>query len=168
MNTRTLLATCAALTACIAAAPGARAAAVITGNATFNITTNDYTYIYSVMNTGTVEDLALVTIPVMSTLGISSVFAPTGFTLAYDPSQGWVNFIEDGSIITPETFAPGSTVGEFRFNSASMPGMVQYSAFDAAGTEFNGSVVAPVPEPSGALLTLLAGSTVLLRRRRQS
>lgn len=145
---------------------GAHAAAVVTGSAMFNTTTNDYTYSYSVMNSGPMDDLVLVSIPAFSPLGVSSIFAPSGFSLTYDMSQNWVNLIEDGSILTSETFAPGSTVSGFSFNSATAPGFVNFLAYDASGTEFTGSVVAPVPEPSGALLAVLAGAGATLRRRR--
>jgi len=143
------------------------AAVTITGNSTFNVSTNDYTYSYSVMNTGTTEDLALVTIPAFSPLGVTNVLAPTGFSLTFDPSQWVVNFIEDGSILTPQTFAPGSTVGLFSFRSAMLPGSVPFVAYDAAGTQFSGTTVSPIPEPSAALTAGLAATGLLLRRRRK-
>lgn len=151
---------------CLAAVPDkARAAAVLTGTATFNISTNDYTYSYSVTNTGT-EALVIVTIPAFPILGVSAAVSPTGFWQTYDPSQKVVNLMEDFDIITPQTFAPLSTVGFFSFNSATAPGLVTFSAFDATGNESNGLVVSPVPEPAGALLGGLAAAGMLLRRRR--
>lgn len=142
------------------------AAAVISGNTVFNTATSDYTYSYSVMNSGLSEDLVIVSIPAFSPLGVTNINAPSGFSLTFDMIGGWVNLIEDGSILTPETFAPGSTVGLFSFNSAAAPGMVNFSAFDAGGMEFMGSTISPVPEASAALFTLLAGIAAGLRRRR--
>ncbi len=148
----------------------AKAAAILTGSATFNTASNDYTYSYSVMNSGTLDDLVLISIPAFSPLGVTGMFAPSGFSLTYDMSQNWVNLMEDGSILTLETFAPGSTVGGFSFNSRTAPGLVDFLAYDASGTEFTGSVTAPVPaqvpEPAGALLAALAATGAALRRRR--
>ena len=145
-----------------------RAAAVVTGNSTFNVPTNTYTYTYSVMNTGLTEDLAIVSVRAFSPLGVTNTSAPNGFSLAFDPSQGWANFIEDGSILTPETFAPRSTVETFSFDSTYGPGPASFLAYDAAGNEFTGQTVAPVPEPSGALLAGLAAAGTLIRRRRST
>ena len=39
-------------------------------------------------------------------------------------------------------------------------------AYDAAGAESMGTVVAPVPEAASSALTLLAGAALTLRRRR--
>ena len=145
----------------------AGAAVTITGSAVFNSAAGNYTYSYSVVNTGT-EDLAIVTIPVFSPLGVGNTISPAGFLLTFDPSQRVVNFIEDGSILTPQTFGPGSTTGTFSFTSASAPGNVDFLAFDATGTQFSGSVVSAVPESSSAALTGIAAAALLNRRRRQS
>jgi hypothetical protein len=142
------------------------AAVTITGNSTFNVPTNDYTYTYSVTNTGLTDDLVIVTLPVFSPLGVGSVMAPTGFLLTFDPSQRVVNFIEDGNIVTPQTFAPGSTVGTFSFTSVMAPGTANFLAYDATGTEFTGTAVAPIPEPAAALTGLFAAGALLARRRR--
>jgi hypothetical protein len=154
--------------AALALAGSAPAAAVLTGSASFNISTNDYTYSYSVLNTGLTDELVLVSIPVFSPLGVTDRFAAPGFSLLYDSFQGWVNLIEDGNVVTPQSFAPGSTVGPFSFNSATAPGSVTFLAYDASGMEFTGSVAAPVPEATTALLTVLAGAGLTLRRRRHS
>jgi len=147
-------------------AGSAPAAVVLNGSAVFNTATNDYTYTYSVMNTGLTDELVLVSVPVFSPLGVGNRFAAPGFSLQYDSFQGWVNFIEDGSVITPQAFAPGSTVEPFRFNSATAPGPVMFVAYDASGAEFTGSVIAPVPEASSTLLALAAAAGLTLRRRR--
>lgn len=149
----------------------AGAAVTITESVTFNPGTNLFLYSYSVMNTGTGEDIALVTIPVDPASNIMGISAPGGFELTFDPSQGWVNFNEDSSIITEQTFAAGSTVTPFEFNSTFGPVTVTYSAFDAAGTEFTGTTRTPssVPEPSAALLCgLVVGMPVLFSRRRRT
>ncbi len=153
---------------CISCSGEARAAATITGNSTFNVPTNNYTYTYSVMNTGLTEDLVIVSLRAFSPLGVSGISAPSGFSLTFDASQGWANFIEDGSILTPQTFAPGSTVGTFSFTSTYGPGPVEFLAYDAGGNEFTGQTVAPVPEPTGALLTGMAAAGALIRRRRSA
>ena len=145
-----------------------RAAAVVTGGSSFNVSTGFHTYTYSVMNSGIAEDLAIISIPVFSPLGVSNVFAPTGFSLTFDPSQARVNLIEDGSILTPQTFSAGSTVGTISFDSRTGPGPATFLAYDAAGAEFTGQTVAPVPEPAGALLTSLTAAGLLLRRRRSA
>ena len=147
---------------------GARAAAVLTGNATVNVGPNNYTYTYSVMNSGTLDDLAIVSVPAFSPLGVTNSFAPTGFSLAYDAFGGWANLIEDGSITTPQTFAPGATVGPFSFTSTYGPGPVTFVAYDAAGTEYTGQTVAPIPEPATALLGGLAAAAALVRRQRRT
>jgi len=145
-----------------------RAAAIVTGNFTFNLPANTYTYNYSVMNTGLTEDLAIVSVQAFSPFGVSNASAPPGFSLTYDPSQGWANFTEDDLIFTPQTFAPGSTVGTFSFTTTYGPGPANFLAYDAAGNEFTGQTVAPVPEPSGALLTGFAVAGALIRRRRST
>ena len=151
---------------CLSGRCEVHAAAIVTGNAAFNVSTSDYTYSYSIMNTGLSDDLAIVTLPVFSPLGVSSLFAPSGFSLTFDPSQHVVNFIEDGSILTSQTFSPGSTVGTFSFNSVMGPGSAAFVAYDASGTEFTGTTIAPVPEPAGSLLAAFTAAGLLLRRRR--
>jgi hypothetical protein len=157
---------CTIIAAGLALTSHSQAAAVVAGNAVFNSATSDYTYSYSVMNSGLMDDLVIVSVPAFSPLGVTNINAPSGFSLTFDLIGGWVNLIEDGSILTPETFAPGSTVGLFSFNSVTAPGLVNFVAFDASGMEFTGSTMAPVPEASTPLLTLLAGLAASLRRRR--
>lgn len=158
-----LLVLCAAL---LTHNGASQAAVVLNGNAVFNVSTSNYTYTYSVTNTGATDELVIVSVPTFSVLGITNIFAPAGFSLTYDQVGGWVNFIEDGSIVTPQTFAPGSTVGNFSYNSSTAPGFVNFVAYDAIGTEFTGRTVSAVPEPAGALLCGLAAATTLTRRRR--
>ena len=141
---------------------------MLTGNATFNVGPNTYTYTYSVMNSGALDDLAIVSVPAFSPLGVTNSMAPAGFSLSYDAFGGWANFIEDGSVVTPQTFAPGSTVGPFSFTTTYRPGTVNFVAYDAAGTEYTGQTVAPIPEPATALLGGLTAAATLLRRQRRT
>lgn len=143
-----------------------QAAITLTTNVTFNAGNSLYTYTYSVTNTGTVEDGVLVSIPVIGSAELLGLGAPNGFNIFFDSSQGWVNLIEDDSVVTPQSFAPGSTVGPFDFDSTTGPGSVTFLAYDAAGTEFSGPTRAPIPEPAGTLLCALAAAVPLLSRRR--
>jgi hypothetical protein len=145
----------------------AQASVSITSSAIFNTATTDYTYSYSVQNLGALDDLVLVTFKAMfSPIGISEISSPIGFSLTADPSQMQINLIEDGSILTPDTFAAMTTVGPFSFRSPIAPGITPYSAFDANGDEFTGTLTAPVPEPSAMfLLGVVAVAGTHLRRR---
>jgi hypothetical protein len=130
--------------------------------------TSLYHYSYSVQNSGT-DDLVLVSIPVNSASAIVGISTPIGFDLTFDPVGGWINLNEDSSILTSQTFNAGSTIAPFEFNSPLAPGNVIFSAFDAVGTEFNGTIAAPVPEPTASLLGgLVAVGAMLKRRRRQA
>ncbi len=150
----------------VSSVPISRAAVVITSEVTFNAGPQNYTYSYSVTNTiGSVEDLILVTIPADKMSNITGSAAPQGFEIAFDPGQGWVNLLEDSSIVTPQTFAPGTTIAPFTYTSFYPPQAVTYSAFDAAGNEFTGVTQSPIPEPSGVLLAGVALLHVLSRRR---
>jgi MYXO-CTERM domain-containing protein len=142
------------------------ASVVVTGGATFDAMTTLYTYSYSVQNLG-MEDIVLLTIPVDRGAAITNIMNPLGFELTFDPSQGSVNLTEDNNILTVESFAPNTTVGTFRFTSPLAPLMVSFSAFDATGTEFLGTVAAPVPEAGAASLGALGLAAAGLRRRRR-
>ncbi|MGL4401768.1 MAG: PEP-CTERM sorting domain-containing protein [Luteolibacter sp.] len=141
--------------------------AAVTINSTFNLDsgTNLYTYSYSVENTGP-SDLALISIPTSPAANISGASAPTGFSVIFDSFQGFLSFVEDSDLFTDQTFAVGSIISPFQVTSALAPGTVTFTAFDIEGSEFTGSVVAPVPEPSSLLLVGLALLPVSARRRR--
>ncbi len=144
------------------------AAAVITANVSFNAGTSKYLYSYSITNTGLMEDLALITVAGDPLGALMDTMAPSGFSLTFDSSQGSINFTEDTSIITPQTFGPGTTVTGFSYTSIFSPTSTAYSAFDSAGTEFTGFTSAPIPEPTGLTLLTLACTATALRRRRSS
>jgi hypothetical protein len=141
--------------------------AAVTINSSFNLDsgTNLYTYSYSVSNTGS-TDLALISIPSDATANIAGASTPTGFSLTFDVFQGFISLVEDSDLFTDQTFAVGSTVSPFQFTSALAPGTVTFTAFDSEGTEFTGSTIAPIPEPSSLLLVGLALLPVSARRRR--
>lgn len=130
-----------------------------------NIATNLYEYSYSIQNTGQF-DLILVSVPAATSANLIGISAPAGFALTFDPSQGWLNFNEDNDIFTDQTFASGSTVSPFKFSSALAPGNASFTAYDVAGTEFTGTTLSPVPEPSVSLLSGLAFASTVARRRR--
>lgn len=131
----------------------------------FNAATNLYEYSYSIQNTGLL-DLILISIQAAPSANVMGISAPAGFALTFDPSQGWLNFNEDNDIFTDQTFASGTTVSPFTFSSALAPGSADFSAFDVGGTEFTGTTLSPIPEPSVNLLAGLAVATCLAKRRR--
>ena len=131
----------------------------------FNSGTALYEYSYSIQNTGSF-DLALVSVPAGNAANVIGITAPTGFALTFDPSQGWINFNEDNDIFTEQTFAAGTTVSAFTFRSALAPGSVTFTAYDVSGTEFTGTTLSPVPEPSVSLLGGIAITAGLAKRRR--
>jgi hypothetical protein len=152
--------------AAIAGLSSAQAAVSISSNVTFNSMSGLYHYTYGVTNSGAL-DIVLVSVPASSAASVAGIFAPIGYSLTYDPSQGWINLTEDNDIFTDNTFAPSSTVTPFEFTSPLQPVVVTFSAFDAGGNEFSGAVQSPIPEPSAALLAGLAALGCITRRRRQ-
>jgi hypothetical protein len=141
------------------------AAVTINQSANFDLLTSLYTYSYSFQNTGT-QDLILITIPASQFAGVSSITIPEGFAFTYDPIAQVNSFFEDNSIFTDQTFAAGSTTGPFTFTSPIAPASVPFTAFDVAGTEFTGTTISPVPEPSALMLGGLAVFGIGCRRRR--
>lgn len=141
--------------------------AAVTINSSFNLDsgTNLYTYTYSIENSGP-QVLALISIPGNATANIAGVLTPTGFSLNFDAFQGFISFTEDNDVTTDQSFAVGLTISPFQFTSPLAPGTVTFTAFDIEGTEFTGSTIAPIPEPSSMLLVSLALFQVTTRRRR--
>ena len=148
----------------LAIAGSASAAVTVTGTSTFNVGTSRFTYNYSVMNSGTTEEIIQVTFPVSSSAALMGIVAPTGFKLTYDTIGARVNFVMDDSDFTTQTFAPNSTVSGFNFTSTVGPAPVQFIASDV-NMDFTGVTTAPIPEPSIMVLGL-AAVPMLLRRRR--
>lgn len=161
--------------AAAAALPGiARAQVLVNGNAVFNGTQFDYSY--SVVN-NTALQLAIVSINVFALPdAVLNPAAPEGFLISFDPGVGLVSFLEDNEASTPQTFAPGSTVGFFTFQSAFAPNPSSFEALDIEGNSFTGQTIAPAPAvaaPEPATLALLgmvsgAQATALFVRRRRS
>jgi hypothetical protein len=136
-----------------------------------------YTYSYSVTNSASMFDLAIVNVPVGLGSNLQSLSAPLGFGIAFDPGVGIVSFFDDVDPATLPTFSPETTQGLFSFTSAFAPKGVMFDALDVAGTTFTGPTQAPgtspaVPEAGETLpllLFALAGMTLFSgwsRRRR--
>lgn len=148
----------------LAAAAPSQAAVTLLGTFNFDPGTLLYTYNYSVTNVASAEEIIQVTFPVSPAAALMGITAPTGFRLTYDTVGARVNFIWDEDDFTTQTFAPDSTVSGFAFSSAVGPGPTEFVASDI-NEDFTGTTIAPVPEPSAALLGL-AALPVFLRRRR--
>ena len=142
----------------------ASAAVMVTGTTMFDAGTSRFTYSYSVMNSGTTENIIQVTFPVSATAALMGITAPTGFKLTYDTVGARVNFIEDDSDFTMQTFAADSTVSGFSFTSMVGPGPSEFIASDV-NQDFTGFTTAPIPEPSSLMLGLLAVPALWRRRR---
>lgn len=151
----------------IASVIPSQAAVTISSSFILDSGTNLYTYSYSVENTGPM-DLALVSIPASASANVFGISPPPGFSLTFDPIQGFISLFEDSDILTEQTFAAGSINSPFQFTSALAPGSVTYTAFDVGGDEFTGSVIAPIPEPSALILAGITFLAVSARRRRYS
>lgn len=142
----------------------AQAAVVITGTATLNA--GVYTYSYSVTNGGSTE-LTIIDIPIGESVLVSNETAPTGFTTISDgPPVNLVSFFPDSGF-SSGTFAPGSTVAFFTYQSTSAPTLVTFSAQDVNGDMFTGQTISAVPEPSGLMLLAASAVPLLASRRRR-
>ena len=126
-----------------------------------------YDYSFSVMNNGSMFDLAIVNIPVGAGANPFGFLAPTGFGISFDPGPSIVSFFEDADLLTPQTFAPGSTVGMFSFSSSVAPAAVTFEALDAVGNSFTGTTQSPVPEPAAFTFLGVAVLGLLTRRNRR-
>ncbi len=143
----------------------AQAAISISANVGFSPGTAIYTYSYSITSTGTVDTI-LVTVPLSPAANVLSISAPAGFALTFDPVAAVLSFIEDNDLFTEQTFGNTPNVTPFTFTSPLAPMSVTFTAFDVSGTEFNGTTLAPVPEPTTTLLCTSALGLAVLRRRR--
>jgi hypothetical protein len=136
-----------------------------------------YHYDYSVANL-TAFDLAVVSIAVASQPdAVMNPTPPPGFLISFDAGVGLVSFLEDADPATTETFAAGTAVSGFRFDSVFPALPTTFEALDLAGNTFSGSTLGPVgpggvvPEPgANALLAAftLSGALWLRRPRRQT
>ena len=131
-----------------------------------------YTYSYSVVN-GSAQDLAIANLNFVGMpVNLTNLVAPTGFGISYDPGVNIVSFFEDSDPNTTPTFAAGSTVSGFSFQSVFPSTTIGFDGFDVAGNTFAGNTQGPVavPEASTLVMTLsltTGMSTLLLRRRRR-
>ena len=140
-----------------------------------NVQTTDgtlFNYSYSVTNASLTQDFYAINIAAPSLAGgLTSLSAPTGFKIAFDPGVpggGLVTFLEDS-----QTFS--STPAVFSFSSAFGPTVTQFGAvgIDGSGNSLtaSGTVIAPQPVPEASTLVSLGAGVLLLtfsvvRRRR--
>ena len=141
----------------------AQAQVDLNANIDFDTGTGINTYSYSVLNKGTTFDLAIINLNVAPTSDLMNLAAPTGFDILFDPGVGLVSFLEDANGATPQTFAPGSTVGLFTFTSALVPVPVAFDALDANGSTFTGNTLAPggVALKDAVITGILSGNFAL-------
>lgn len=142
----------------------------VTPTITFSMTTGLFTYSYSVTN-GSTNTLAIISFGAQptGTITVQNLSAPTGFLATYDSGNGFISFLEDNNPGTPQTFAPGSTIAPFVFNSPFAPGNTTFQALDVNGNTFTGITQAPIPEPGTlALCALALPFGFYLHRRRKS
>jgi len=131
-------------------------------------------YDYAVTNL-TASDLAVVTLSVAPVpQAVQNLTAPLGFIASFDSGVGLLSFLEDADPATLQTFAPGTTVSGFRFDSALAPVPTTFEALDLAGGVFTGPTLGPadpggvIPEPGTLGLLGTAALPVLLGRRRNA
>ncbi len=143
----------------------AQAQVDLNANIDFNTGTGINTYSYSVLNKGTTFDLAIVNLNVATTSNLMNLAAPTGFEILFDPGVGIVSFFEDANGATPQTFAPGSTVGLFTFTSTLPPVPVAFDALDTNASTFTGNTLAPggVALKDAVITGILSGNFALTK-----
>lgn len=157
-----LLALAGALCVLVLSGATARAQVSLTPIVAFDGTL--YNYNYSVGNLGSL-DLAIISFDVLpQPNAVLNPAAPTGFLINFDPGVGQVSFFEDTDPVTPQTFGPGSTVSGFIFQSSIAPGSSSFTALDVNGNAFMGTTLAPIPEPSTLLLSVIAAASLLFVR----
>lgn len=146
----------------------AKAAVVILADVQFDAGSSLYTYSYTVTNTGLDFDIASIDIPTGTGVSVTNPTAPNGFFIVVDGDPvNLVSFLEDFDSGTTDTFSPGSTRGNFTYQSATAPLTVTFTALDANGDSYTGTTLSAVPETTAPLLTLAAALPLLARRRRQ-
>ena len=163
---------CTVLGTLLGVCAGAQADFSVTG--TYTPTLTGYFYDLSVTNNGA-DDLLLVSLFQTGTLTtISDESAPAGFqiTSSSDGTTGYVDF--SAAPASSSLFAAGATVGQFRFNSATLLAPnPQAFGLDINGVDTDNGLVGNatitiVPEPglipfAGVAALALCG--VLVRRR---
>ena len=121
-----------------------------------------FQYNYTVANK-TPNDVLILTLGNIPTgpNAVQNLAFPTGFQGAYDSGLNLVSFLPD--LGSSSTFAAGTTLSGFSFQSPFAPIGTTFSTFDANGNSVSGSAV---PEPGVISLAVgLALSGAGLRRR---
>ena len=124
-----------------------------------------YHYNYSITNNSS-NDLFDVSLHVQAGPGIIlNLSAPVGYQSAYDSGLGLVDFLEDSS-----TFATGTPVSGFTFDSRLQPGLNQIDGFtvDSNGNiitnSFTGTTVVPEPGTFALLGAAVTAGAMAMRR----
>ena len=150
----------------VVSAPAARAQVSVTGNF-FSIGGGLFQYQANVTNNSPFT-LDLIDLDIAGVL--APLTAPTGFLNTYDSGLNLLTFAEDANILTPQTFAPGTTVGVFTFRANAAFTSVPFTALDRPNGNFTPGTAsftasAAAPEP-GTALFLALGLTGLAARFR--
>jgi hypothetical protein len=118
-------------------------------NSTFSSDGSVYTYLFRITN-NSASSLALVTAEIPLALDdVAGITSPQGFFAAFDPAFDTFDMLEDADPFTTETFAPGTTVGNFTFTSANRIAPATFTAIldDGNFTPVTGNVsIVAVPE----------------------
>lgn len=151
---------------CALVLPRAVQAEPVSVNPTVTMSGGGFRYNYAIVNASPFA-LSVVTLSVPSSaLAIQNLSVPNGFNANFDSRLGLLDFVEN-----TRSFAAGTTVSGFQFDSPSGPSLSSFTAvaLNASGgvVEFAGQTlapraVAPVPEPSTFVLALTAGMLLLL------
>lgn len=150
----------------------ARAQVSVTPTVTSDATA--FHYDYAVANL-TASDLAVITLTVAPVPhAVLNLTAPNGFIASFDTGVGLLSFLEDADPATLQTFAPGTTVSGFRFDSVLPPVPTTFEALNLAGGFSTGPTLGPadpgavIPEPGTLALLGTAALPFLLGRRRNA
>ena len=152
----------------LSAAPAAHAQ-LVTSIFTQNGSLFHYNY---TINNNTPTDFVDITLSLTPGTNVLNLVAPVGFTPAYDPGSGDLDFLAGTNAMGgPQDFTPGSTFSGFAFDSPLTPQTLPFTASDQNLTPTPGTTLAPraaaVPESGTLALALLAGPGLLLIARRR-